>query len=328
MANSSMFVLPTEHQPGRLRSAPRRRRRTSGRKPSRMREPAVVASPRVESMSLSAIGTPCSPSGPRGRARGRARASSPDAYAGRRGRSPSAARSGPGTPRPAPGRRPRERRAAPRALGGQAQRRERPAIGGTRNLVRGVGGVAQHVLVRSAHGTGSSSAARCRFQRVRRRRHAGEVELADLRDVVEDARELVAEALASPGARPRRARRATWRTSASERAIRPRTLPSANGRSLAGGCRAGPSVRHPRGETGEPGFGDEARAPPARWEGRCGHARRGSSRPPGRMGWMRIAARPDDGGVHRRRGHHPDHVVAAYTAFGEPSRRSSRTRPT
>ena len=60
IANSSMLVLPSGINP-----AARARVTTpasySGRCPSRMREPAVVSSPRTQRMSLSAIGTPCRP---------------------------------------------------------------------------------------------------------------------------------------------------------------------------------------------------------------------------------------------------------------------------
>ena len=60
IANSSMLVLPSGINP-----AARARVTTpasySGRCPSRIREPAVVSSPRTQRMSLSAIGTPCRP---------------------------------------------------------------------------------------------------------------------------------------------------------------------------------------------------------------------------------------------------------------------------
>jgi hypothetical protein len=73
IANSSMLDLPSETRPAAcVRST------TSasqiGRKPARMREPAVVGTSRVEKRSFSTIGTPATPLRP-ARSRARARSS-------------------------------------------------------------------------------------------------------------------------------------------------------------------------------------------------------------------------------------------------------------
>ncbi len=60
IANSSMLVLPIGTSPAAFARVTQPAS-YSGRCPCRIREPAVVSSPRVQRMSLSAIGTPCSP---------------------------------------------------------------------------------------------------------------------------------------------------------------------------------------------------------------------------------------------------------------------------
>ena len=69
IANSSMFVLPTEHRAGRRQRARRRRRRTAARSPRGCASRRSSGCRACESMSLSAIGTPAGRCGRARRAR-------------------------------------------------------------------------------------------------------------------------------------------------------------------------------------------------------------------------------------------------------------------
>ena len=181
-----------------------------------MREPAVVSSPRVQRMSLSAIGTPCSPLRPSRSSASASASATPGAGAQEACRSPSSPLDPVevGLGQLAAGhlaaRRAARRSARPSGRASSIMRRAAP---GTRRPARP--GAPPSTSSRGHEGRGSSGRVTFdQLERVRRRWHARQVELLQRVDVAEDAGQLLrpsgstSSSLSAAGrAAPRAARR-------------------------------------------------------------------------------------------------------------------------
>ena len=185
IANSSMLVLPIGTSPAAFARVTQPAS-YSGRCPCRIREPAVVSSPRVQRMSLSAIGTPCSPVRPSASSR----SASASASVGADAEEGVQAAVQPLDPVEVGLGQLAARELArveqlDAALGGQAERVDHscaPPVGGTRNIPSCTAGASrQHLVTRPRRPRLVETRHVLHLQRMGRRRHAGQVELTRAR---------------------------------------------------------------------------------------------------------------------------------------------------